>query len=1087
MKILIWQHPHFPCDTDNENWGNSFIISTGFIGIYPFTWLFDPFLLPRLPSDFSISLVTELAEGDLATDDLLILPHRDPHFNDAILRSHLEAGGKAVVIDARPEQLRCHPQLRAVNSRGRCLSNCETWIFDGLDQRWQYPQGIWFELFQNLPEPTRLFTTIGEWPDLAVFQNLMWTATDAVQALELYHQDYAELNADGFVDHFTGNFVRALGILLNPMADFPPASEWRNYFDLRRDFHALGFAYQTLTAGAVLENDPTVVPPVLPQVRALAQEFVQNLNVAHARTGLKSIFHTIQQACNQLYPFPRYFIDGIHGGIAYENYGFAEYDYPEKSNHYIETYLNWADGEHYKFHLQIGMSTHEVVARRFPAFYQKLKAASEAGRMEVVDGSYGQLYPQFFSTEANVRQLVYGQAVAQQLFGQRVEQHVRQEFGHTPQHPNLLQQCGYQGVLHRTQNWGATPQETVPAINWVGQDGSVIRAITATPAGDEHHPVDFFWWLPEFFHQTKVQHIAAGIYSNFLDLFWIPPFREELIRSAKYGPILGEFITLRELWRRLPPELPARQYQMADYRYTIFSQYGWGGTLFSSFYLTAMAENLLTAIETLGAFASPAWNGLQSEIDAAWKALAAFHNHDSFCVPQTNIGGHTREFRGLLGPGRRYTEVEIGSKLVRTALQSLLPRYAELLQSQAEPTRPAPAGVTAFNPFPWEIATTGPCWRLEQAAAADSRHLAETEIVLHNLPALGMHRGGVDAPDWRLTGKDLLENRHWRVRFDADQGAIRQIEFKPRGQRLLGPQGAQLTFQNAASTATQFGIFESASGAKAESKGWLALPDGTPISYFEQTWYLWAASARLDYRLHLVPTDAFFEKPQNLKPPFSKHYFVPFNQWEHAIGLTFDLLEPTWTPRKIFLNVLTEPGTARFQSPLALVLTHDPQHLIWHHGGHQHFTWQNQRLSQVVLHPREEQRTFRGGLELMETPANIFRQITAFQLQPILVAGAAATTSVSPKLELTPENVLTTAVIRQSQDQILVRLIETAGQKCEAELKVTFPVRGAVVVDHLGQETGENLRITEQVVQIPLKAWEIRTIKICIGSITDGN
>ena len=70
--------------------------------------------------------------------------------------------------------------------------------------------------------------------------------------------------------------------------------------------------------------------------------------------------------------------------------------------------------------------------------------------------TYGQPLSLFISEESNVRQLTYAIKANLRHFGQTPDIYAISEFAFNNQHPQMLRQCGYKGVLMRTHvmNYG---------------------------------------------------------------------------------------------------------------------------------------------------------------------------------------------------------------------------------------------------------------------------------------------------------------------------------------------------------------------------------------------------------------------------------------------------------------------------------------------------------------------------------------------------------------------------------------------------------------------------------------------------------
>ena len=120
----------------------------------------------------------------------------------------------------------------------------------------------------------------------------------------------------------------------------------------------------------------------------------------------------------------------------------------------------------------------------------------------------------------------------------------------------------------------------------------------------------------------------------------------------------------------------------------------------------------------------------------------------------------------------------------------------------------------------------------------------------------------------------------------------------------------------------------------------------------------------------------------------------------------------------------------------------------------------------------------RRGLEFVHTPyvydSAAPSQENTFQLQ----TEAAANPLIAPSLlALEPSSVACTAVCPENE-QLLIRLYESEGQPTEATLKFNFSIKGAVQTDALlNVETPLSIK-GQNVLTVPLTAFQIKTILI---------
>ncbi len=121
----------------------------------------------------------------------------------------------------------------------------------------------------------------------------------------------------------------------------------------------------------------------------------------------------------------------------------------------------------------------EWIKKTDPDMFEEIKARVEEGRWELPEGWW--LQPDCFSAsgESYARQSLYGQRYLYENFGGYADTVFNiDSFGHNSQTPQILKKSGMKNyVLCRPEN-RHIPMD-LPYFNWVGKDGSTVRAFRA--------------------------------------------------------------------------------------------------------------------------------------------------------------------------------------------------------------------------------------------------------------------------------------------------------------------------------------------------------------------------------------------------------------------------------------------------------------------------------------------------------------------------------------------------------------------------------------------------------------------------------
>jgi alpha-mannosidase len=404
---------------------------------------------------------------------------------------------------------------------------------------------------------------------------------------------------------------------------------------------------------------------------------------------------------------------------------------------------------------------YEKVAAEAPEALAELRAAVQAGTIEVVGASYGQPYGLFHGGESNVRQRIYGVRAATRLLGVRPVTFWEEEFDFFPQLPQMLRGVGFEyASLFFQWTWHTpeVPKEDVPVVWWEGQDGS--RLLTAT-----RNRLNLHQW-PEDIQILMNELAAEPPEGNRLILQWLElmPSKDWMCRSEVLLPktkeLLGDprfdvsFVTLGEFLRGTGAgyaesqdshSLPVRQYTMDD----VWHGMSLGKNADAAPRRSHRLEAQILHAEALNAFLGllgrpyanwdvyPTW-----ELEEAWRNLLAAQHHDN------------HECEGLCG---HVAETQY-------AAAEQLADHDRAHEHLAKRLNAPEGSIIVFNPFGWRRRMLG---------------YGGGRIAIGEVPALGYRvftqEEFVPLEEWEVDGHVATFLRGtFRVRVDLD---ARQIDL----------------------------------------------------------------------------------------------------------------------------------------------------------------------------------------------------------------------------------------------------------------------------------------------------------------------
>lgn len=402
--------------------------------------------------------------------------------------------------------------------------------------------------------------------------------------------------------------------------------------DLRRDFHALGVNALLVCQMHQAMGRAWSVQERLPGLREAAMSYRAG-EFAQARQQLARLFKELERQRQELVATPVYIMVMPHGGILFEEEGYAEYDWPEASAKALNLYLDWVDQFGFRFAPDVGASTLEQFAKLYPKTMQRFRRAWEAGTVEFVNGTYAQPYLQLWPRWDQEQQFAVGLRSFEKLFGRRPVVFASQEMALHTGLPALLRKHGYAYAIHRAQNLGTAPCEHAGLMAWSSPGGEVIRTLPAQPLRSEKRGGEIWRHFPILFTSDRNHGVPFLAFTSQMDQSFIDIYTEEILRANRYAAVWGEFVTPSEFFERTK-ELPAapRQYRHDDYHYVLDFSGGSSHAYHSGGYSSELAFMLresarLRKLEAQG-----------KTDEAALRLLLEQEAHDCYIIPYFSPG-----------------------------------------------------------------------------------------------------------------------------------------------------------------------------------------------------------------------------------------------------------------------------------------------------------------------------------------------------------------------------------------------------------------------------------------------------------------
>ena len=113
-------------------------------------------------------------------------------------------------------------------------------------------------------------------------------------------------------------------------------------------------------------------------------------------------------------------------------------------------------------------------------------------------------------------------------------------------YPQLLHRLGYIGALHAALGEGKYPEGSQVKIRWQGPDHSAIDTIGRVPL-DAARPETFLALASKLGETMDMDHVATVCLAHWPGQ--VSPWYHDLRRIARYGAMLGKFVTVDQYFR----------------------------------------------------------------------------------------------------------------------------------------------------------------------------------------------------------------------------------------------------------------------------------------------------------------------------------------------------------------------------------------------------------------------------------------------------------------------------------------------------------------------------------------------------------
>jgi alpha-mannosidase len=666
-----------------------------------------------------------------------------------------------------------------------------------------------------------------------------------------------------------------------------------------------------------------------------------------------------------------------------------------------------------------------------PASWEALQRGVSEGYVGLLGGEQEESRPTLESNEAVLEGLRRGLDEFERQLGTKPRVYARRRFGVSVLYPQLLHRAGYVGVIHATFSDGKYPEGSQVKIRWQGPDHSALDTVGRQPL-DAARPETFLAMASKLGESMDVDHVATVCIAH-----WpghASRWYNELRRVAKYGSMLGKFVTAEQYFKVTDYPSTSERFQADQY---------------DSPYLAEAADRQSDPIST----SVKAWRReAATRAGRTLEALAALVSNrlpaassavDEGASPSspTSVSEDAGESAWLA------ERLAAAAAIVPVSPAASSPGY--LIWNPATSVRRMGVELPGLSQLP---AVTRPVY-------SASRGDASSCVVL-DVPACGYV--WVQAGESRsvrqagpvLATSERLANEYIEVYVHPGTGALQS--FRPAGTRdnllsqqlafrfprpVHGPEGdTRYSLMAADSVAV---TAANATMGEITSRGRLCDPHGEVLARFEQRLRIWRGCRVLQVSVELEPL------------------VVPGdNPWDSYYACRFAWADETAKLWRGAPEVRERGEGRRMEAPLYLEVDLEDHRLALFAGGLPFHRRTDPRMLDSLLIVRgEDGRRFELGIGLdVKYPL----QEAYAQLTPALVTprtqGPPADRAQGWLMHVDSRNVVATAWTPHIRDGRLagfrVRLLETSGRSVHTRVRAFRPLTQAQKLDFLGQSMG---------------------------------
>ncbi len=277
---------------------------------------------------------------------------------------------------------------------------------------------------------------------------------------------------------------------------------------------------------------------------AAAKAAVQGDRVA-AETHLRYCFEMLLECRERFYPVDCYLIDLC-------------LVIPRLADDHLRRLL----GERVPSNLMGTAEDWTAIADEHSDIVEAVRSAQSDNRLELVGSEWKETCTPLLSIQTLIWQMQRGLGAYETLFGKGPLMWGRRRFGIDPYLPQLISRCGMSAGLHVVMDDGIYPDQEHSRLRWSGCDGSVIDALSRIPlAGDS--AASFLRFPVRMAESMDHDQTAAIVFARWPELR--TPWLEDFRRMQKYAPVLGRFVTFRQLFESGGMSGKLQEYKASEY------------------------------------------------------------------------------------------------------------------------------------------------------------------------------------------------------------------------------------------------------------------------------------------------------------------------------------------------------------------------------------------------------------------------------------------------------------------------------------------------------------------------------------------